>query len=152
MSGRKSYNPTPEDLELVQKLKEVGSTDKEIARVLGISYTTFKKYKNDLFDPYILKGKEIRKIKLLSLVDDAVLKLIQGYYVEEVQSFYRGDTLHKKIGKTRYVRPNVRLLIFLLCNLDPEHYKPLNKIESPHGVGIRPAFKIVDLVDVECSD
>lgn len=107
--SRKAYTPKPEDLELVQRLKEVGSTDKEIARVLAISYTTFKKYKNDLFDPYILKGKEIRKNKLLSMVDDEVKRMISGYFVEEIQKQYKGDKGIRTIVKSKYVRLNTRL-------------------------------------------
>ncbi len=148
---RTAYNPAPEDLELVQKLKEVGSTDKEIARVLGISYTTFKKYKNDLFDPYILKGKEIRKVKLLSEVENSVLKMINGYYIEEEKTFYRNNLEYKKIGKTKFIRPNIRLIIFLLCNLDPEQYKPINTISSSQSVGIIKPLQ-VKLVDHVCGD
>lgn len=72
-----------DNLELIGTMVEDGSTDKEIAKKIGIGYSTYRKYKaqdNDL-KQVIAEGKD----KKNQAVEQAVYKCAIGYnYYEQV--------------------------------------------------------------------
>lgn len=74
-----------DNLELIGTMVEDGSTDKEIAKKIGIGYSTYRKYKaqdNDL-KQVIAEGKD----KKNQAVEQALYKCCIGYsYYEEVIS------------------------------------------------------------------
>lgn len=70
-------------LELIETMVEKGATDKEIAKKIGVGYSTFRKYKaqDEDIKQIMAQGKE----KKNQAVEQAVYKCATGYtYYEEV--------------------------------------------------------------------
>lgn len=80
----KSVEDTIKDnLKLIESMSENGSTDKEIAEKLDISYSTFKRYKASNKDLKDLMAQ--CKDKKNEMVEQSLFKICNGYdYEEEV--------------------------------------------------------------------
>lgn len=86
------------NLELIESMVEDNKTDKEIAKELGIGYSTFKRYKatNTGMKEAIAEGKD----KKNQAVEQALYKCCVGYpYYEEVPTKVKTQTLAPD-GKT----------------------------------------------------
>lgn len=70
-----------DNLNLVESMAENGSTDKEIAEKIGISYSTFKRYKASNKDLKDLMAQ--CKDKKIEAVEQSLFKLANGYEYEE---------------------------------------------------------------------
>lgn len=117
--GRKSKYHT----HVEPRLKEIeawardGLTDEQIAKNLGVAYSTFRKYKDEYpaFSSALKKGKEVVDIE----VENALLKRALGYEYEEVKTLIEevDGKRKKKIEKTvKHVPADVSAAIFWLRN------------------------------------
>jgi len=117
--GRKSKYHT----HVEPRLKEIeawardGLTEEQIAKNLGVAYSTFRKYKDEYpaFSSALKKGKEVVDIE----VENALLKRALGYEYEEVKTFIEevDGKRKKKIEKTiKHVPADVSAAIFWLRN------------------------------------
>lgn len=122
-------------LVLIEGWARNGLTDKEIAKKLGIAYSTFKEYKNKYpaLSASLKKGKDIIDFE----VEGALIKRALGYsYVEEtsvlVEDKETGKAEMKVVKtKTKHVPPDVTAQVFWLKNRKPEEWK-----NDPHKVKI----------------
>src|SRR5690606_11254978 len=105
------------------RLKEIeawardGLTEEQIAKNLGVAYSTFRKYKNEYpaLSAALKKGKEVIDIE----VENALLKRALGYEYEEVKTLIEevNAKKKKKIEKTiKHVPADVSAAIFWLRN------------------------------------
>lgn len=113
------------NLERIRKLKQDGYTDEQIARVIGVSYETLRRYKktfSPLFEA-LKKGKE----DLILELEDTLYRRALGKcktkttkkYIEEVNGIQK-----QKIEETvQELPPDVGALCFSLKNLAPDKWK-----------------------------
>lgn len=134
-----------DELNMVDKLDSVcgwakqGSTDEEIAKMLGISTTLYYEWKKDKveFAEAIKKGKEVANGELLN----SAFTQSTGFFYKEQQAFKVKD--YKEIdGKMypvesikiveveRYNPPNPTMNIFMLKNRLPAEYKDKQEITA----------------------
>jgi len=117
--GRKSKYQT----HVEPRLKEIeawarnGLTDEQIAKNLGVAYSTFRKYKDEYpaFSAALKKGKEVVDIE----VENALLKRALGYEYEEVKTLVEevDGKKKKKVEKIiKHVPADVSAGIFWLRN------------------------------------
>lgn len=112
-TGRKSAYDTkirPKFRE-ISKWSREGISEKEIARKLGISYSTFNKYKSEKteFSELIKKGRE----EPVRQLENAMYKKAIGYKYTEVKITEGPDG--KKVETTKkYAPPDVTAAIYLL--------------------------------------
>lgn len=84
-----------DSLKLIESMVEDGSTDKEIAEKLGISYSTFKRHKsqNSELKAIIAQCKD----KKNEQVEQSLFKCCNGYiYYEEVATKIKEEVLDEK--------------------------------------------------------
>lgn len=126
--GRKSAYETqikPRFSEISEWLKS-GATEKQIAFNLGISYSTFNKYKADKteFAEFLKMGRETLVLQLRG----ALVKKALGFnYVETSEIKERDpETGEMRIAKTetklKYAAPDVAALNLCLKNYDPDNW------------------------------
>src|SRR5690554_1984896 len=110
--GRKSKYHT----HVEPRLKEIeawardGLTEEQIAKNLGVAYSTFRKYKDEYpaFSSALKKGKEVVDIE----VENALLKRALGYEYEEVKTFIEEVDGKKKKKRLNTCLPMYRRLFF----------------------------------------
>ncbi len=100
-----------------------GMIDEDIAKKLGVAYSTFRKYRDDqsALSAALKKGKAVIDYE----VENALLKRALGFhYVEELAS-PMGDV----VEVTRYEKPDVTAAIFWLKNRKPNTWRNKEQIE-----------------------
>lgn len=109
-------------LGLVEGWKRDGLTDEQIAKNLGVSWNTLKKWKanKEAFMTAIKKGKEVSDYEL----ENALHKRAVGYYYEEETVTNAGEVVTVK----KYEHANPTSLIFALKNRLPNKYR--DKVEQ----------------------
>ena len=100
-----------------------GLTDEQIAKNLGIAYSTFREYKNkySALSAALKKGKEVIDYE----VENALLKRVLGYEYEEVTYEHGEET--KRVLK--HVVPDTTAQIFWLKNRKPQQWRDKKDIE-----------------------
>lgn len=96
-----------DNLTLIESMVSDGSTDKEIAEKLGISYSTFRRYKSQNADlkAAIAQGKDKKNQSVIQ----ALYKNCIGYkYYEEVPTKVKKEILAED-GKTVLVQEEVEI-------------------------------------------
>ncbi len=133
-------------LEQVKEWKLNGATNKQIAKNLGISVSSFCEYLNKYpeFRQAIEKGKEV----MADEIENALFKSAVGYnYIKKIpfkakKIIYDPET-NKKISETEeiiygeteeHVPPQAIPGIFMIKNLMPDKYK--DKIEHEQNINI----------------
>ncbi|MBV7273108.1 Xaa-His dipeptidase [Clostridiaceae bacterium UIB06] len=94
-----------DSLSLVESMVSDGLTDKEIAEKIGMSYSTFRRYKTQNSDlkTAIAQGKDRRNQKVV----EALFKCCTGYkYYEEVPTKVKEEVLAED-GRTVLVKEDV---------------------------------------------
>lgn len=121
--GKYKYWLTKEGLTKLEGWARDGLTDEQIAKNIGIGYSTLQTWKSKYQDiqDTLKKGKEVVDIQ----VENALLKRALGYEYEEVT--YKNDKEIKRVRKQ--VIPDVTAQIFWLKNRKPEQWK-----NDPHKV------------------
>lgn len=135
MSKSKWDTNVKDKLILVEGWARNGLTEQQIAKNLGVAYSTFREYKKKYpaLMAVLKKGKEVVDFE----VEGALIKRALGYsYVEETKELVEDKdtgTAELKTVKstTKYVAPDVTAQIFWLKNRKPEEWK-----NDPHKVKI----------------
>lgn len=133
--GKYKYWLTKEGLLKLEGWARDGLTEEQIAKNMGIGYSTLQAWKNkyqDILDT-LKKGKEVIDIQ----VENALLKRALGYRYQEVIEEIVTDedtgesnlVVTKRI--TKEVSPDTTAQIFWLKNRKPEEWK-----NDPHKVKI----------------
>lgn len=124
-------------VEITAKLKSMGFTNQDIAYTLGVAQSTLmtwsKKYPE--LAEAIKDGKENSIIKLVA----KSIRLATGYdYVDENEKWKpnknTGELELVEVSKfKKHQPPNPKMLMFLLCNMDPDNWRSEHKIEVNHN-------------------
>lgn len=120
---------------LVEGWARNGLTEQQIAKNLGVAYSTFRDYKSKYpaLSAVLKKGREVIDFE----VEGALIKRALGYsYVEETKELVEDEMTggaELKVVKTvtKQVAPDVTAQIFWLKNRKPEEWK-----NDPHKVKI----------------
>jgi hypothetical protein len=119
------------------RLKAAGFTDADVAYAIGVSKDAVANWK-DKYPQFKEACDEGRRIAQSHLVAQAI-RAAAGYdYTEENEKLEQQG--HNEDGTPHYVvtsksvftkhqRPDPKLLVFLLSNLDPEQWKAAHKIQ-----------------------
>jgi len=128
---------------MAEGLARGGLLDKQIARKLGISVSSFYQYQLDHpdFSEALKKGKSPVDTK----VENALLKRALGYEYEEITTEYdlvgkdkEQKALPTKVRKVKKeVVADVTAEIFWLKNRRPDKWRDKHDIEFPSGVEFR---------------
>lgn len=117
------------NLPLIKRWKRNGASDEEIAKRLGIAYSTFKAYKTEFsaVSAALKKGAEIVDTQ----VENALLKRALGYEYKEITKERNdsGALIVTKIVKKQVV-PDVTAQIFWLKNRCPSAWKDKREING----------------------
>lgn len=107
-----------------------GAKLKEFVREMGIDEKTYRLWMKGKpqFKEAIDRAKEVFKQNLSHDLAISLSQAAKGYEHEEVEQEFRlgpdGQPTPFKLKKKKiHVQPNIGAAIFLLTNLDPEHYK-----------------------------
>lgn len=134
--GRSKWDTNVKDkLICVEGWARSGLTEKQIAKNLGVAYSTFKEYKKkySALSAVLKKGKEVVDFE----VEGALIRRALGYeYEEEIKELVEDEITGKaelKVVKTikKKVAPDVTAQIFWLKNRKPEEWR-----NDPHKVKI----------------
>lgn len=127
MSKSKWETHVKDKLILVEGWARNGLTDEQIAKNLGIAYSTLREYreKYSALSAALKRGKEVVDIE----VENALLKRALGYSYEEetYEELANGGTKTKTV--TKYVPGDVTAQIFWLKNRKPETWREKNIVE-----------------------
>lgn len=109
-----------------------GAQLQDFCKELGINDKTYRRWLNeeDDFKKAIEKGREAFRLTLAHDLHETLAKVAKGSEHEETTTEYRPNpknpdkpTITKMVKKKIVIQPNVGAAIFLLTNLDPEHYQ-----------------------------
>lgn len=135
----KYYTHVEPKLSLVECWARDGLTDEQIAKNLGIAYSTFKVYKNkhSAFSAVLKKGKEIIDYE----VENALLKRALGYKYNEITQepveVGEGITMLQTTKiVTKQVAPDTTAQIFWLKNRKPHKWRDKPKVETDEANGM----------------
>jgi len=113
-----------------------GLIDEQIAKNLGIAYSTFREYKNKhpALSAALKKGKEVVDRQ----VENALLKRALGYEYEEVKTYVEIDghgreKKRKEITK-KIIAPDTTAQIFWLKNRKPHEWRDKRDVEHSGSV------------------
>lgn len=115
---------TDEGLLLISGWARDGLIDEEIAKNMGIAYSTFKDWKKRFpdFSATLKESKEIADRQ----VENALHKTALGFYYEEDMVTNQGDVVRVK----KYSKPNTTAQIFWLKNRKPADWRDKQEIEQ----------------------
>lgn len=106
-----------------------GLTDKQIAKNLGIAYSTFREYrdKHSAFSAVLKKGKEVIDIE----VENALLKRALGYEYNETTAERDPNTGKMVVEKVvrKQIVPDTTAQIFWLKNRLPDKWRDRQSID-----------------------
>lgn len=111
----------PEGLTLIEGWARDGLTDEQIAKNMGIAYSTLREWKDKYpaLSASLKKGKDV----VDRVVENALLKRALGYEYDEVSEKYEdGFLVEKKVIK-KHVVPDTTAQIFWLKNRKPEQWR-----------------------------
>lgn len=108
-----------------------GLTEEQIAKNLGISYSTFKKAKKDpeygnLIVTALIQTKEVVDMQ----VENMLYKRAMGYSYDEVKEEYEGGILTKRTITTKTVIPDTMAQIFWLKNRKPTEWRDRREVDN----------------------
>lgn len=106
-----------------------GLTEEQIAKKLGVAYSTFRKYRDEhpALSAALKKGKE----ELIIELEKTLYQIGMGYHEKETVTTYefredKGKLLKVPTGikeVDKYIQPNVGALIFALKNIAPSRWQ-----------------------------
>lgn len=106
-----------------------GLTDAEIAKRIGVSLSTFarfkKKYPNEL-ESLLRRNKEVIDFE----VENALLKRAIGYQYDEVKEEYEMGVLTKRTVTKKMVVPDVTAQIFWLKNRKATEWRDRREVDN----------------------
>ena len=115
-----------------------GAKLKDFCREMGINDKTYRNWlKKEDFRETIKRAKEVFKSNLSHDLAASLAMVAKGYEREETETEYRPNAnnpnmshITKMKKKKVYFQPNVGAAIFLLTNIDPEHYQQRQRIDN----------------------
>jgi len=136
--GRPAYEPTKADFDLAYEGGVKDLPDRQIAKLIGISHTTFSAHKQAFID-HIKRGRDDGKYDRLERVQNVLIKKCEGFFVEEETTEQRGTlkdgkfvgeskVLKKKVKK--YIQPSDTAIFFYLVNKYPDLYRSINQAQN----------------------
>lgn len=119
-----------------------GANLKDFVSHLGVDDTTIRRWtsRHPSFKEAIERGKAVFKKNLTQELHISLAMAAKGYEHEEVEQLFRvgnnGEPKPHQMRKTRkYYKPDIGAAIFLLTNLDPEHYQNRQRAD----IALKPA-------------
>lgn len=135
----------PEGLTLLEGWARDGLTEMQIAKNMGVGYTTFREWKEKypIFLTALKKGKEVVDYE----VESILLKRARGYEYEEVTTeiMQNGKKHIKKIK--RHVPPDTTAAIFWLKNRRPDKWRDHPEIKIEDNEDFTRASEILKGID-----
>lgn len=133
--GRPSFTPKEQHFAKVREAAAAGCSHREIADLLGISYSCFKNHKEQ-FLPHIARGKESAAAAIATKkVESALLKACLGYSYKEVTTSRRvtadGKAVVSKREHTKRVLPSVAAIEYYLDNRAAAKWAVPAKVKRP---------------------
>jgi len=133
MAGRKPLwdeMNMPDKLILIEGWARDGLTEEQIYKNLGVSHTTFNKWKNEKVElvEALKKGKEV----IDRMVENALLKSALGYNYEEDGMTKDGDVV--PLRKVQH--PNTTALIFWLKNRKPKEWRDRQEVSHEGSMNV----------------
>ena len=122
-----------------------GSSDKEVARRLGIAADSLIEYKKRF--PEFSECLKNTRAYVDGQVENALLKRAIGYDVEEVaQEIYSDGSKHVKKIK-RHIPPDITAMIFWLKNRRPEKWRDKPQEDNQQNAEVKIVIdrKVIDL-------
>lgn len=117
------------NLQLIERWKRNGASEEEIAKRLGIAYSTFNVYKaqKSELSEVLKKGKEIVDTE----VENALLRRALGYEYDETMKERndKGELVVTKIVHKQIV-PDVTAQIYWLKNRCPDSWRDKLQVEA----------------------
>lgn len=138
--------------EEIKKWRKEGQTERNIAKLCGVSYRTFCAYKVKF--PQLMQLLKDAKETLISELEDTLFRMALGKVkVTETKKYIQKDS--KGNDKTRIeetvkdIAPHPTLLIFSLKNLAPDKWKDVQDVTFND---MENAIKNMDTVFAEMKD
>lgn len=147
--AKSKWEEIKDKLMLVEGWARNGLTDKQIAKNLGIGYTTLKEYKKNYpaFSAALKRGKEVVDFE----VENALLKRALGYEYEEVTKErilkkdekgsplvnVHGLPIHEMVVTkkvTKQVAPDTTAQIFWLKNRKPQEWRDKQEVQHSGAI------------------
>lgn len=129
MSKTKYENIVEPNLKLIERWKRNGASEEEIAKRLGIAYSTFNLYKaqKSELSEALKKGAEIIDTE----VENALLKRALGYDYDEITK-ERNDSGELVVTKVvhKQVVPDTKAQIFWLKNRCPDQWRDKLQVDA----------------------
>ena len=116
MAKSKWESHVKDKLVLIEGWARDGLTDEQVAKNLGIAYSTFREYKNkySALSTSLKKGKEVADYE----VENALFNRATGYYYDEVKKGPTGT-----ITTTKHIPGDVGAMAFWLKNRRPDKWR-----------------------------
>lgn len=126
--GKYEYWLTPEGLLRIEGWARDGLIDEQIAKNMGIAYSTLRDWK----DRYPALSAALKKSKDVAdrAVENALYKRAVGYEYDEVKEKYECGVLTERIVTKKMVVPDTTAQIFWLKNRKPEEWRDKRNVES----------------------
>lgn len=133
MAGRKPLwdeMNMPDKLILIEGWARDGLTEEQIYTNLGVSHTTFNKWKNEKIElvEALKKGKEV----IDRQVENALLRAALGYGYQEDTVTNKGEVV--SLNKVQH--PNTTALIFWLKNRKPKDWRDKQEIAHEGSMSV----------------
>lgn len=139
----------------ISLMKANGATDKEIAKKLGITSKQFKNWRNE--SELIAAAYNDGKADICRKIAGKMATRAFGYDYEETKQTVMGDVKKGsnnvenqrtvKIEKTtKHMAPDVGAQIFLLTNLDGEHWKNNRNVKSEIDATVKGSSDITNAI------
>lgn len=129
MAKSKYETHVKDKLVLVEGWARNGLTDEQIAKNLGVAYSTFREYKKkySALSAALKKGKEVIDFE----VENALLKRALGYRYKEITKEFSEATGKLEVTKEveKEVVPDTTAQIFWLKNRKPQEWRDKQDIE-----------------------
>lgn len=114
-------------VEIAARLKAAGFSNEDIGYAFGLSKSTIQTWikKYPQFERAINEGKEVAKNHIVA----KAFRTAAGYEYEESNEKYdkEGNLKERSVFK-KHQPPNPKIIMWLLCNLEPDRWKSEHKI------------------------
>ncbi|MGG3840776.1 transposase [Paenibacillus thiaminolyticus] len=145
----KYYSHVEPKLLLVEAWARDGTIDEDIAKKLGVSYSTFRKYRDEYeaLSAALKRGKEVADVE----VENALFRRAIGYKYDEVTR-EAATRVDEKTGElvtvmvetkrvTKEVQPDVAAQIFWLKNRRPDKWRDKQDIQHSGSMDVNNPMK-----------
>lgn len=134
--GKYEYWLTPDGLTLLRAWARDGLPEQEIAKKIGISFSTYAEWKKRF--PEISEALKKNREIFDSEVEDALYKSIKGYFVDEEKTEIFPDGSEKVTKTHRWIAPDTTAQIFWLKCRKSHIWrdKPKDNADKPDGVQV----------------